>query len=340
MIETVKVYDMTSGESSSQRGPSGKARLRVCRFVPERKQLRFEWMSQEALKKDETDVHVDEQYTTRMVHFQLSKDVDVRFDIEQDEANITAEVFGIRAFGKCYAFHADGSNISPIAFPTVLRKWALEALRRDNDRESIDYSIFDRNASDENESQAQNARTGMSSDAYVRASISHRYNIQYVWAVIGYTPMITLTDFDPLGFGEGTNQEEANDEEEEDEFHLDLDDGQNSAEDEEDEILSEDSDDDEEDEDYQMEEDEDGEREEGEIVNHQTTSTNQEEEEELFIDEDREPRRNEESDEEDDGAMMNATIYLPDTVNPQTAQQIVGLILRHLRNSPDLLEED
>lgn len=285
--------------------------MRICRFVPLKRELRFEWI--EELAKDEIDIMID-RLSTRMVHMNITDEIRLCFDTEQEEENLTAQVFGIRAFGKCYAFQVDGSNINPRTFPPILRKWGLieSTVGKADFYDEFDYGALDQQSMDEyDELRIRRFRTSMMENEFMHDT---PYNIQYIYANVGYTPMSRIPDCMGEDSGDVVITQEItrtwNDPDEEDEDHA--------------------SEEDDDGDDYEIEEEE--EQDEDEMEEEEQEEEIEEEMEEVtttlpLIGETRMQRTDESQTE---NLLINATIILPDDANPQIAQETVSLLLHHL----------
>lgn len=176
MLDYVHIIDLTHQEHPPSR------RLRVCRFHETKRELSFQWGSEEEIMIDEmnpamTRIHIDDQHH-------------VTYDTDDDYPNITALVFGIRAFGKCYAYQHESSHVSR-GFPKSLRQWWWCEVQQAFGIQNGEYIRLD--ALDQTFEQWESGRRGRSIMRNENELEPEYDQIQFIYKTIGFTAMNHFT---------------------------------------------------------------------------------------------------------------------------------------------------
>ncbi len=168
MLEPVHILDLTQQESK----PAN--RVRVCRFNENKRELSYQWGSEEEIMIDEMN--------HSMIRLQIDDEHYVMYHTDDDYPNITAMMFGIRAHGKCYAYQYESCDVSQ-DFPQSLRQWwwcdAQQSPAITNG-EYIQLDSFDQSLNEwESEQQSRQQQNSINEPEYDM--------IQFIYKTIGFT---------------------------------------------------------------------------------------------------------------------------------------------------------
>ncbi len=167
MLEPVQIADLTQHE----RKPSN--RVRVCRFHENKRELSYQWGSEEEIMTDEMN--------HSMIRLQIDDEHYVAYNTDDDYPNVTAMMFGIRAHGKCYAYHYESCDVD-YNFPHALRQWWWNDAQLSQDVTNGEYISLD--AFDQTHEEWESQRQG-TTHARIRAP---EYDmIQFIYKTIGFT---------------------------------------------------------------------------------------------------------------------------------------------------------